>query len=52
MTRCDMGARTARVRIDGYKRHVLRDLDNGLVRAVGITPANAAEASVSSRDRY
>ncbi len=24
---------------DGYKRHVLRDLDSGLVRAVGMTPA-------------
>jgi transposase len=32
---------------DGYKRHVLRDLDSGLVRAVGITPANAPEASVT-----
>lgn len=25
--------------IDGYKRHVLRDLDSGLVRAVGLTRA-------------
>jgi len=32
---------------DGYKRHVLRDLDSGLVRAVGITAANAPEASVT-----
>ena len=32
---------------DGYKRHVLRDLDRGLVRAVGITPANAPEANVT-----
>jgi Transposase DDE domain/Transposase domain (DUF772) len=32
---------------DGYKRHVLRDLDSGLVRAVGLTPANAPEASVT-----
>lgn len=32
---------------DGYKRHVLRDLDSGLVRAVGMTPANAPEASVT-----
>jgi transposase len=32
---------------DGYKRHVLRDLDSGLVRAVGITGANAPEASVT-----
>ena len=41
------GRKNRTQRIDGYKRHVLRDLDNGLVRAVGITPANAAEASVS-----
>jgi hypothetical protein len=32
--------------IDGYKRHVLRDLDHGLVPAVGVTPANAPEAAV------
>ena len=32
---------------DGYKRHVLRDLDRDLVRAVGITPANVPEASVT-----
>jgi hypothetical protein len=33
--------------IDGYKRHVLRDLDSGLVPAVGITPANVPEAQVT-----
>src|SRR5579883_1704699 len=33
--------------IDGYKRHVLRDLDRELVRAVGLTPANIPEASVA-----
>ena len=33
--------------IDGYKRHVLHDLDSDLVRAVGITPANVPEASVT-----
>ncbi len=33
--------------IDGYKRHVLRDLDSELLVAVGITPANAPEASVT-----
>lgn len=32
---------------DGYKRHALRDLDTGLVRAVGVTAANAPEASVT-----
>ena len=34
-------------RVDGYKRHVLRDLDSGLVRAVGVTTANEPEASVT-----
>jgi len=33
--------------VDGYKRHVLRDLDSGLIPAVGITPANLPEASVT-----
>ena len=41
------GRKSRRVRVDGYKRHVLHDLDSGLVRAVGITPANAPEASVT-----
>jgi Transposase DDE domain len=41
------GRKSRRVRIDGYKRHVVRDLDSGLVRAVGITAANAAQASVA-----
>ena len=33
--------------IDGYKRHVLRDLDSALIRAAGVTRANAPEASVT-----
>jgi hypothetical protein len=41
------GRKSRRVRVDGYKRHVLHDLDSGLIRAVGITPANAPEASVT-----
>lgn len=41
------GRKSRSQRIDGYKRHVLRDLDNGLIRAVGITKANAPEASVT-----
>lgn len=28
-------------------RHVLHDLDTGLIRAVGITPVNVPEASVT-----
>jgi hypothetical protein len=41
------GRKSRSQRVDGYKRHVLHDLDNGLVRAVGLTPANAPEASVT-----
>jgi hypothetical protein len=32
---------------DGYKRHVLRDLELNVVRAVGITAANTPEAQVT-----
>ena len=42
------GRKSRRVRVDGYKRHVLQDLDSGLVRAVGVTAANAPEASVTA----
>ncbi len=41
------GRKSRAFKFDGYKRHVLKDLDSGLVRAVGITPANLPEASVS-----
>jgi Transposase DDE domain/Transposase domain (DUF772) len=41
------GRKSRSVLFDGYKRHVLRDLDTGLVAAVGITPANVPEASVT-----
>ena len=41
------GRKSRSTLIDGYKRHVLRDLDSGLVPAVGITPANAPEATVT-----
>jgi Transposase DDE domain/Transposase domain (DUF772) len=41
------GRKSRSVLFDGYKRHVLRDLDTGLVPAVGITAANAPEASVT-----
>jgi len=47
------GRKSRSVRFSGYKRHVLKDLDSGLVRAVGITRANAPEATVTegiSRD--
>jgi len=45
------GRKSRQVRIDGYKRHVLHDLhdlDSGLVRAGGLTAANAPEASVTA----
>ena len=41
------GRKSRSQKIDAYKRHVLRDLDNGMIRAVGITKANAPEASVT-----
>lgn len=41
------GRKSRSVRVDGYKRHVLHDLDTGLIRAVGITPANAPAACVT-----
>jgi Transposase DDE domain len=41
------GRKSRSVLFDGYKRHVLRDLDTGLIPAVGITPANVPEASVT-----
>ena len=41
------GRKSRSQRIDGFKRHVLRDLDTHLVVAVGLTPANAPEASVT-----
>lgn len=33
--------------VNGYKRHLLHDQGGGLVPVVGITPANAPEASVT-----
>lgn len=41
------GRKSRSTLVDGYKRHVLTDLDSGLVPAVGITPANAPEAVVT-----
>jgi hypothetical protein len=41
------GRKSRSVLVNGYKRHVLRDLDSGLIPAVGLTPANAPEASVA-----
>jgi hypothetical protein len=41
------GRKSRSILVNGYKRHVLHDLDTGLIRAVGITPANVPEASVT-----
>jgi hypothetical protein len=41
------GRKSRSQRVDGYKRHVFRDLDRGLVRAVGLTAANVPEAEVT-----
>jgi hypothetical protein len=43
------GRKTKSVRIDGYKRHVLTDLDTDLVPAVGVTAANLPEATVADQ---
>jgi Transposase DDE domain len=41
------GRKSRSQRFDGYKRHVLKDLDLGMVRAVGVTSANQPEAEVT-----
>jgi hypothetical protein len=41
------GRKNKSMKINGYKRHVLTDLDSGLVFAVGVTPANVPEATVT-----
>jgi transposase len=41
------GRKSRAVRFDGYKRHVCRDLDTLVVRAVGLTAANVPEATVT-----
>jgi transposase-like protein DUF772 len=43
------GRKTKSQRIDGYKRQVRTDLDTDLVPAVGVTPANLAEAAVADQ---
>jgi len=41
------GRKSRNQRFDGYKRHVLKDLDLGMVRAVGVTSANQPESEVT-----
>ena len=42
------GRKSRSQRFNGYKRHILRDLDSGIIRVVGVTAANAAEATVTA----
>jgi len=41
------GRKSHSQKFDGYKRHVLQDLELQMVRAVGVTRANEPEASVT-----
>jgi hypothetical protein len=41
------GRKSRSLLVDGYKRHVRRDVDARLIVALGVTPANAPEASVT-----
>lgn len=41
------GRKSRSTLVNGYKRHLLHDLDSGLIPVVGMTPANAPEASVT-----
>lgn len=41
------GRKSKTQRVDGYKRHVLHDLDRAVVRAVALTPANVPEAQAT-----
>lgn len=41
------GRKSRNQRFNGYKRHVLNDVDLGMVRAVGVTSANQPEAEVT-----
>lgn len=41
------GRKSRNQRFDGYKRHVLKDFDLGMVRSVGVTSANQPEAEVT-----
>jgi hypothetical protein len=41
------GRKSRSLLVDGDKRHVLHDLDLHVIRAVGVTPANVPEATVT-----
>jgi len=41
------GRKSKSKKIDGYKRHVLKDLESGMVRAVALTKANTPESAAT-----
>lgn len=41
------GRKSRTERVDGYKRHIVRDLDTGLIHAVAVTAANVPEAAAT-----
>lgn len=41
------GRKSKSKKIDGYKRHVLKDLESGMVRAVALTRANTPESAAT-----
>lgn len=41
------GRKSRHQRFDGYKRHLLKDLDLGVVPGVGLTPAHLPEATIT-----
>jgi len=45
---CVMVVKAAVKKFDGYKRHILKDLELQMVRAVGVTKANEPEAYVTT----
>lgn len=43
------GRKSKTVRIDGYKQYIATDLDNDLILAAGVLPANVAEAQGANK---
>jgi hypothetical protein len=41
------GRKSRSLLVDGYKRHILSDMDTDLIPVVGLTPANVPEAQVT-----
>ncbi len=47
MTLGSHGRKNSSTRVDGYKRHIAKDLDTKLILAVDVTPANRPEAEAA-----